>query len=86
METPGDDGDQRGHLVRFPDLNGSWQSLAGRLPLRGLAIAIVALIVLFGSVYTIDPEEIGGRGALRPVRAGRRTPGCTSSCPSASSA
>lgn len=59
METPGDDGDQRGHLVRFPDLNGSWQSLAGRLPLRGLAIAIVALIVLFGSVYTVDPEEIG---------------------------
>ncbi|MBZ0089189.1 MAG: FtsH protease activity modulator HflK [Thermoanaerobaculia bacterium] len=59
METPGDDGGPQGQLVKFPDLSEPWQRFAGRVPLRGIVLAILALILLFGSVYTVEPEEIG---------------------------
>ncbi len=59
METPGDEGGPRGQLVRFPDLSEPWRRFAGRVPLRGIVLAILALILLFGSVYTVEPEQIG---------------------------
>lgn len=43
-------------LSRF---GGSWQKAGGRLPLRAIALGIVALVVVFGSFYTVDPEEVG---------------------------
>jgi modulator of FtsH protease HflK len=36
----------------------SWQRM-GKLPLRWIALAIIGLVILFGSVYTVDPEEVG---------------------------
>jgi len=59
METPGDNGRPFGRISQFPDLGGPWRQVAGRVPLRGIVLAILALVVLFGSVYTVDPEEIG---------------------------
>lgn len=30
-----------------------------KLPLRGVALAVLGLVLAFGSVYTVDPEELG---------------------------
>ena len=55
----GGNGDLHGKLSQFPDLGGAWRQFSGKLPLRGIVLAILAVVVLFGSVYTVDPEEIG---------------------------
>ncbi len=59
METSGDDGGRHGRVTQFPDLGQSWQQYAGKLPLRGIVLALLALLIVFSSVYTVDPEEIG---------------------------
>lgn len=59
METPGNDGRPFGRIHQFPDLGGSFQRYAGKIPLRAIILSVLALVALFGSVYTVDPEEIG---------------------------
>ncbi|MEO8277348.1 MAG: FtsH protease activity modulator HflK [Thermoanaerobaculia bacterium] len=57
MDTPGDGEHEK--MLQFPELGPAWQQFAGKLPLRGILLALFAAILLFGSVYTIEPEEIG---------------------------
>ena len=57
METPGNGGN--GRVVQFPDLGEAWKQFAGKLPLRGIVFGVLAVLFLFSSVYTVDPEEIG---------------------------
>lgn len=45
-------------LLDFPDL-AKMKRMGGRLPLRAIFLAILAVAVLFSSFYTVDPEEIG---------------------------
>jgi membrane protease subunit HflK len=59
MDTPGGDGGIGGKLARFPDLRDSWQRRAGRVPVRGIGLAVLALLLVLSSAYTVAPEEIG---------------------------
>lgn len=56
---PGDPGDIQRRLDQIPDLGEAMQRLSGKLPVRAIALGLLALIALFGSLYTVDPEEIG---------------------------
>jgi len=58
MPAPNDRGNPFGGQIDLSRLGGSWQR-ASRLPLRVIALAILALVVVFGSFYTVDPEEVG---------------------------
>lgn len=57
--SPDDDERPPGRRIEFPDLGPDWARRLERLPWRGIAVVLLGLIVLFGSVYTVDPEEIG---------------------------
>lgn len=59
MEPPGNNGGLGGKLAQFPDLRQSWEQQLGRLPVRGIVIAVLALLAVGSSVYTVAPEEIG---------------------------
>jgi len=58
MPMPGDRGNPFGTPIDLSRFGGSWRR-AGRLPLRAIALAVLALVILFGSFYTVDPEEVG---------------------------
>lgn len=57
--SPDDDERPPGRRIEFPDLGPDWARRLERLPWPGIAVVLLGLIVLFGSVYTVDPEEIG---------------------------
>jgi membrane protease subunit HflK len=57
MATRGGNGGPR-DLLDFPDL-GKLKRVGGRLPLRAIALAVLAALLLLTSFYTIDPEEVG---------------------------
>jgi modulator of FtsH protease HflK len=44
--------------INLSHFGGSWQT-GRRLPLGKIALAVFALIVVFSSVYTVGPEELG---------------------------
>jgi len=43
------------HVTDF----GNVKRVGGQLPLRGIILAVLAVVIVFGSFYTVDPEEIG---------------------------
>jgi len=50
-------GSPDGVTLEFPDFS-KLRRFRGRLPIRGLLLLLLAFFVLFGSFYTVDPEEI----------------------------
>ncbi|MGE0639503.1 MAG: FtsH protease activity modulator HflK [Thermoanaerobaculia bacterium] len=55
----GGNGGLHGRLAQFPDLGGTFRGFPGKLPLRAIVLAVLALVFVVSSFYTVDPEEIG---------------------------
>src|SRR5215470_6624859 len=58
MATNGDPESPLGHLLDLKRLGEGWQR-PRRLPWRPIVLAVGALVLIFGSVYTVGPEEVG---------------------------
>jgi len=58
MPTPEEIRERFGAPINLSRFGSSWQ-IGRRLPLGKIALAILALIVVFSSVYTVGPEELG---------------------------